>query len=48
MIKVFPYKNGEIIIRRDEPLMMKDYKYEWREKQIQIKTCQCITTSLLV
>lgn len=40
MIKVFQYKNGEIIIRRDEPLMMKDYKYEWREKQIQIKTYQ--------
>lgn len=38
MIKVFNYKNGEIKIMYNEEPMVRDYKYNWKEHQVEIMT----------
>ena len=38
MVKIFKYKNGKVKIMWNEQPLLKDYKYNWRKKLINIKT----------
>ncbi len=38
MVKIFEYKNGKIKITWNEQLLVKDYKYDWHKRLINIKT----------
>ena len=53
MIKIFQYKNGEIRIKKDENLSVRDYQYEWKKRQIKVKTVElplpfCLGVEIIV
>ncbi len=47
MVKIFKYKNGKVKIMWNEQPLLKDYKYNWRKKLINIKTYEFLSTFLL-
>lgn len=47
MIKIFKYKNGEIRLKKDEQMLIKDYEYEWIKRQIKVKTSETLLPFLL-
>lgn len=40
MRKIFKYRNGKIRIFKDENPLIKDYEYEWKKRQIKVKTVE--------
>lgn len=47
MIRLFQYKNGEIKITWNLQPIQRDYKYEWRRKQITLNTYQFLSSAIL-